>query len=43
MVFFATSHGKGAVEGEGAIVKRAVGGQVKQRKAEIDNAADFVT
>ena len=40
--FFATSHGKGAVDGVGAIVKRAVWSQVKQRKVEINNAEDFV-
>lgn len=40
--FFATSHGKGAVDGVGAVVKRAVWSQVKQRKAEINDARDFV-
>lgn len=41
--FFATSHGKGAVDGVGAVVKRAVWSQVKQRKAEINDARDFAT
>ena len=41
--FFATSHGKGVVDGVGAVVKRAVWSQVKQRKAEISDARDFAT
>ncbi|XP_067647048.1 uncharacterized protein [Eurosta solidaginis] len=40
--FFAISHGKGAVDGVGAVVKRSVWSQVRQRKADINNAVDFM-
>ena len=40
--FFATSHGKGAVDGVGGVAKRAVWNQVKLRKVIIDSAEDFL-
>ncbi|XP_067633261.1 V-type proton ATPase 116 kDa subunit a 1 [Eurosta solidaginis] len=40
--FFATSHRKGAVVRVGAVVKRSVWNQVRQRKADISNAVDFI-
>lgn len=39
--FFATSHGKGAVDGIGATVKRCVWAQIKSRQITIHNAEDF--
>lgn len=39
--FFATSHGKGAVDGVGATVKRAIWTRVKARNCEIQTAMDF--
>lgn len=39
--FFATSHGKGAVDGIGGAAKRAVWTYVKARKAKVSSAADF--
>lgn len=39
--FFATSHGKGAVDGIGGIVKRAVWLAIRARKAQIETAKDF--
>lgn len=39
--FFATSHGKGAVDAVGGLVKRTVWLEVKSRKASISNALEF--
>lgn len=39
--FFAASHGKGAVDGIGGIVKRSVWIAVKSRKAIVNNALEF--
>nr|CAD7586086.1 unnamed protein product [Timema genevievae] len=39
---FATSHGKGAVDGIGPVVERVVCSRAKQCKVRIDNAEDFV-
>jgi hypothetical protein len=39
--FFATSHGKGEVDGIGGCAKRAVWQRVKARQATVANAADF--
>lgn len=39
--FFATSHGKGAVDGVGGTVKRAVWEQVKSRQANVATAEEF--
>lgn len=39
--FFATSHGKGAVDGIGGTVKRIVWLKVKERRVIINNAEDF--
>ena len=41
--FFATSHGKGAVDGIGAIVKSFAWKQIKAKQAVISCAQDFVT
>lgn len=40
--YFATSHGKGPVDGIGGSLKRQVFDQVKKRKCLVVNAADFV-
>jgi hypothetical protein len=40
--FFATSHGKGAVDGIGFAVKRFTWNQVRSKKLIIRNASDFV-
>lgn len=40
-LFFATSHGKGAVDGVGGIIKRMVWLQVKSRRVIINTAEDF--
>lgn len=40
--FFATSHGKGAVDGIRGLTKRAVWNQVKQRRVIINIASDFI-
>ena len=39
--FFATSHGKGAVDGVGGVLKRRVWNKVKARQVVIQNAAEF--
>ena len=39
--FFATSHGKGPVDGIGGVVKRMATQKVIQRKVNITNAASF--
>lgn len=39
--FFATSHGKGAVDGIGAIVKRKIWQMVKAQNLILNNAHDF--
>ena len=39
--FFATSHGKGAVDGVGGVLKRRVWNKVKARQVVIRNAAEF--
>lgn len=39
--FFATSHGKGAVDGIGGIVKRCVWNKIKSRQVEIESAKAF--
>ena len=39
--FFATSHGKGAVDGVGGSVKHAVWNKVKSRSCEVQSAEDF--
>lgn len=39
--FFATSHGKGAVDGIGGLAKRAVWNIVKQRKSSVQCAEEF--
>lgn len=39
--FFATSHGKGAVDGVGGAVKRGVWRSVKSRKTVVNSASDF--
>lgn len=41
-LFFATSHGKGAVDGIGGLVKRFVWNEVKLRRANINCADDFL-
>lgn len=41
--FFATSHGKGAVDGIGAIVKRKVWEIVRTQNVILNNASDFYT
>jgi len=40
--FFATSHGKGCVDGVGGTVKRLVWNKVKSRKVTVTGAEDFV-
>jgi hypothetical protein len=40
--FFATSHGKGAVDGVGVIAKRAVWNKIKARQSTVKSAQDFV-
>lgn len=40
--YFATSHGKGPVDGIGGSVKRYVWGKVKNRKNHVNNASTFV-
>lgn len=40
--FFATSHGKGAVDGLGGSLKRPVRQQVFSRKAMVNNAQDLL-
>lgn len=40
-VFFATSHGKGAVDGIGGCIKRMVWSKVKTREVTINSAKDF--
>ena len=40
--FFATSHGKGAIDGVGGSLKRTVHTYVKARQAVVQNAMDFV-
>lgn len=40
--FFATSHGKGSVDGIGAVVKNKVRRMVNSRKAIVNDADDFV-
>ena len=39
--FFATSHGKGAVDGVGGVLKRRAWNKVKARQVVIRNAAEF--
>ncbi|MEL7308464.1 MAG: hypothetical protein AAGK05_11730 [Pseudomonadota bacterium] len=39
--FFATSHGKGAIDGMGGSIKRAVANRIKTRKALVKSASDF--
>lgn len=39
--FFATSHGKGAVDGIGGTVKRSAWNGIKSRRVQIDSASDF--
>ena len=39
--FFATSHGKGAVDGVGGVLKRRAWNKVKARQVVIQNAAEF--
>lgn len=39
--FFATSHGKGSVDGIGGSAKRMVWQQVISRKVRVNNATDF--
>lgn len=41
--YFATSHGKGAVDGVGAVVKNKVRRMVNSRKAIVNGANDFVS
>lgn len=41
--YFATSHGKGAVDGIGAVVKNKVKRMVNSRKAIVNDASDFVS
>lgn len=41
--YFATAHGKGAVDGLGAVAKKKVRGLVLSRKVIVNNAKDFVT
>uniref|UniRef100_A0A8D9F251 Uncharacterized protein n=1 Tax=Cacopsylla melanoneura TaxID=428564 RepID=A0A8D9F251_9HEMI len=41
-LFFATSHGKGCVDGIGGLVKRLVWNEVKSRRSKIGSAEDFV-
>jgi hypothetical protein len=40
--FFATSHGKGAVDGIGGEVKRIVWDNVRSRRADVKTVEDFV-
>lgn len=40
--YFATSHGKGCVDGIGATVKNVVRKHIKARQASVNSAADFV-
>jgi hypothetical protein len=40
--YFATGHGKGAVDGIGGDVKRKVWGEILSRRVCVQNAADFV-
>lgn len=39
--FFATSHGKGAVDGIGGLTKRLVWNEVRSKKKVLNNAQDF--
>lgn len=39
--FFATSHGKGAVDGVGGTVKRCVSAAILSRKVVVNNASSF--
>ena len=39
--FFATSHGKGAVDGVGGVLKRRAWNKVKARQVVIQNAVEF--
>jgi hypothetical protein len=41
--FFASSHGKGAVDGVGGSAKRIVWQRIKSRQATVKDANDFVT
>ena len=41
MTFFAPSHGKGAVDGIAAVVKRNVWNLVQARKATVQDAGNF--
>ena len=41
--FFATSHGKGVVDGIGGTVKRAVWRHVKAERAQVTNASEYST
>lgn len=41
-LFFATSHGKGCVDGIGGLVKRLVWNEVKTRRSKIGSAEEFV-
>ena len=41
--FFATSHGKGAVDGIGGSIKRAVGNAIKSRRFAVTTAQDYAT
>lgn len=41
--FFATSHGKGCVDGLGAVVKHRVRRMILAKKAIVNNATDFVS
>ena len=41
--FFATSHGKGVVDGIGGTVKRAVWRHVKAERAHMTNASEYST
>lgn len=40
--FFATSHGKGAIDGVGGTAKRMAWNLVKSRQVHISNASEFV-
>ena len=40
--FFATSDGKGAIDGMGGSIKRAVANRIKTRKSLVKSAIDFV-
>ena len=41
--FFATAHGKGAVDGIGPVVKRSIRSQIMQRRCTINSGEDFVS